>query len=141
MVNFGYVYDQSMSSLLDAYLVGVVAVSLIAGCGSDSPRIGSNGRVTGHVLAGPTCPVEQSSDTKCQPKAVQGSVQFEQDGDVVGTIDIKIDGAFATEIPAGSYTVTVDVGDNIFPVCSPVEVEVQANADAVVEISCDTGIR
>lgn len=123
------------------YLFTVVAASLIAGCGSDSPRIGSNGRVSGHVLAGPTCPVEQPGDINCQPKPVQGSVQFEQDGDVVRTVDINAGGDFATEIPAGIYTVTVDVGDNIFPVCSPVEVEVQADADAVVEISCDTGIR
>ncbi len=72
---------------------------------------------------------------------MQGSVQFEQDGDVVRAVEINVGGDFATEIPAGIYTVTVDVGDNIFPVCSPVEVEVQANADAVVEISCDTGIR
>lgn len=123
------------------YLITVPAVSLTAGCGSDSPHIGLNGRVNGHALADPTCPVEQPGDINCQPKPVQGSVQFEQDGHVVRTVDINVGGDFATEIPAGIYTVTVDVGDNIFPVCSPVEVEVQANADAVVEISCDTGIR
>lgn len=123
------------------YLFTVVAASLIAGCGSDSPRIGSNGRVSGHVLAGPTCPVEQPGDINCEPKPVQGRVQFEQDGDVVRTVDINVGGDFATEILAGIYTVTVDVGDSIFPVCLPVKVEIQANADAVVEISCDTGIR
>ena len=119
----------------------VAAVSLIVGCGAASPQRGSNGRVSGHVLAGPTCPVEQPGDPNCEPKPVQGSVQFAQGERVVSSARIDARGAFAAEIPVGTYTVTVDTGDNAFPVCAPVEVEVRADADAVAEISCDTGIR
>ena len=122
-------------------LIVVAVVSLIVGCGAASPQSGSNGRVSGHALAGPTCPVEQPGDPNCQPKPVQGSVQFAQDEHVVSSVRIDASGAFAAEIPAGTYTVTVDTGDNAFPVCTPAEVEVRTDADAVVEISCDTGIR
>ena len=119
----------------------LAAVSLLVSCGTAGPQSGSNGRVTGHALAGPTCPVEQPGDPNCQPKPVQGSVEFAQGQHVVSSARIDASGAFAAEIPAGTYTVTVDTGDNAFPVCVPVEVEVRADADAVVDISCDTGIR
>ena len=117
------------------------AVSLIVGCGTPSPQSGSDGRVSGHVLAGPTCPVERPGDPGCRPKPVQGTVQFAQGEHVVRSVRIDAGGAFATGIPAGMYTVTVDTGGNTFPVCAPVEVEVHADAEAVAEISCDTGIR
>ena len=122
-------------------VIVVAAVSLIVGCGTASPQSGSNGRVSGHALAGPTCPVEQPGDPNCQPKPVQGNVQFAQGEQVVSSVRIDVSGSFAAEIPAGIYTITVDTGDNAFPVCAPVEVEVRADADAVAEISCDTGIR
>ena len=122
-------------------VIVVAAVSLIVGCGTASPQIGSNGRVSGHALAGPTCPVEQPGDPNCQPKPVQGNVQFAQGEQVVSSVRIDASGSFAAEIPAGIYTITVDTGDNAFPVCAPVEVEVRAEADVVAEISCDTGIR
>ena len=122
-------------------LIVVAAVSLIVGCGAASPQRSSNGRVSGHALAGPTCPVEQPGDPNCQPKPVQGSVQFAQGEHVVSSVRIDASGAFAAEIPVGTYTVTVDTGDDAFPVCALVQVEVRAGTDAVVEINCDTGIR
>lgn len=123
------------------FLVAVAAMLLIMACGSDSRDIGSNGRVNGRALAGPTCPVERPGDLSCQSKPVQGKVQFAQRDKVVGSVPINADGSFTLEIPEGTYTVTVDIGDNIFPICSPVVVEVRANFDAFVEITCDTGIR
>lgn len=122
-------------------VIVLATVSVIVGCGSDSRHTGSNGRVSGRALAGPTCPVERPGDPNCQPTPVQGSVQFAQGDLVVTSVRINSGGGFAAEIPAGTYTLTVDTGDNPFPVCSPVDVDVRADADAVVEISCDTGIR
>ena len=129
-------------------MIVVAALSLIGGCGAASSQsgttgshTGATGRVSGHALAGPTCPVERPGDPNCQPRPVQGSVRFARGGHVVSSNPIDAAGAFAAEIPAGTYTVTVDTGENPFPVCTPVEVEVRANADAVVDISCDTGIR
>ena len=123
------------------FLVVLVAVSLMAGCGTASPGTGSNGRVSGHALAGPSCPVERPGDPNCQPKPVQGSVRFARGEELVTSVRIDSGGSFAVEIPAGTYAVTVDTGNNAFPVCAPVDVEVRANTDASVEISCDTGIR
>ncbi len=122
-------------------VIVMAAMSLISGCGTDTPLSDSIGRVSGHALAGPTCPVELPGDPNCQPNPVQGSVQFSQGEDVVSSISLDAEGGFAAEVPAGTYTVTVDTGDTPFPVCTPVDVEVQADADAVVDISCDTGIR
>lgn len=119
----------------------MAAVSLIAGCGNANPTPSANGRVTGRVLSGPTCPVERPGDPNCQPKPVKGSVQFAQGDHLVDSVRIDADGAFAAEIPAGAYTVKVDTGANAFPECAPVDVEVDAGADAVVQITCDTGIR
>jgi hypothetical protein len=85
--------------------------------------------------------VEQPGVLNCEPKPVQGNAQFAQGDHIVKSVLIDAAGEFAIEIPAGTYTVTVDTGDNIYPMCQPVEVEVLANADSVVEILCDTGIR
>lgn len=123
------------------WLVVFAVVLLIGACGSDGSSKLSNGRVTGHALAGPTCPVEQPGVLNCQPKPVHGNVQFAQGDNVIRSTPIDGVGNFAIEISAGTYSVTVDTGDNIFPTCPPVEVEVRANADSVVEIFCDTGIR
>ena len=122
-------------------MAAVAAMLLIMACGSNNRDLSSKGRVNGRVLAGPTCPVERPGDLNCQPKPVQGKVQFAQSDQVVGSIPINADGSFTLEIPEGTYTVTVDTGDNIFPICSPVVVEVRVNFDAVIEIICDTGIR
>jgi hypothetical protein len=119
----------------------VLVVLFVASCGGNSPHVNSNGRVSGHALAGPTCPVEQPGVLDCEPKPVQGNAQFAQGDHIVKSVRIDAAGEFAIEIPAGKYTVTVDTGDNIFPMCQPVEVEVRTNADSVVEILCDTGIR
>lgn len=118
-----------------------LVLSFLASCGSDGSSINSNGRVTGQALAGPTCPVEQPGVLNCEPKPVQGIAQFSQGDNIVSSVRINDVGEFAIEIPAGTYTVTVDTGENIFPTCPPVEVKVRADADSVVEIFCDTGIR
>lgn len=123
------------------WLLVFAVVLLIGACASDGSPINSNGRITGHALAGPTCPVEQPGDLNCQPKPVQGNVQFVQGDNVISSTPIDEVGNFSIEISAGTYTVTVDTGDNIFPTCPPVEVEVRADAESVVEVFCDTGIR
>jgi len=121
--------------------ITAIALAICGSCGSNSPTNGPKGRVSGQVLAGPTCPVEQPGDTNCEPVPVQGTVQFTQDGDVSDSVKIEPSGNFSIEIPAGLYTVVIDTGDNIFPTCSPVDVEVVANVDSEVDVFCDTGIR
>jgi hypothetical protein len=119
---------------------GAIACS----CGSSSsgshPPVPTGG-VNGHVLAGPTCPAERPGDPACQPKAVTGSVRFAQGDGVVASIRIDRTGAFAIRLPPGSYTVTVDTGESVFPVCKPVDVMVTDGAFALIDINCDTGIR
>lgn len=123
------------------WLSVVVVVSLIGGCGQASHSDGSKSRVRGQVLAGPTCPVERPGDTNCEPAPVQGTIKFTHDGDVVDSVKIDPIGDYSIEIRAGSYTLTIDIGDNIFPSCLPVDVEVLANVEMEVDVFCDTGIR
>ena len=99
------------------------------------------GGVNGHVLAGPTCPVERPGVPVCQPRPVTGSVKLGQGGRVVASTHIDQTGLFALGLPAGTYTVTVDTGDGAFPICKPVEVTVSDGAFALLDINCDTGIR
>ena len=56
------------------------------------------------------------------------------------SVRIDADGAFTAEIPAGAYTVKVDTGATP-SLSARVDVEADAGADAVVQITCDTGIR
>lgn len=123
-------------------VTAAVAVLALISCGSDH-GIGSEptGRVVGHVLAGPTCPVERPGGPACPPAPVAGLVEFVQDGRIVTSVSTDAEGGFEHELPAGTYTVSVDVGDRPFPVCGSVDVEVVADAETNVDIDCDTGIR
>ncbi len=113
----------------------------MASCGGDGATNRPIGRVSGQVLAGPTCPVEQPGDTNCGPMPVRGTVNFAQDSEVVGSVTIDPVGDYSIEIPAGIYSLTIDTGDNIFPACSSVDVEVLADVNLEVDVFCDTGIR
>lgn len=130
-----------MSAAYFRSAVAAIALLLFTSCTDDTPIKDSYGHVRGTALAGPICTAEQPGDTNCQPKPVQGVVQFTHDGDVAGTALIDRDGEFSADIPVGAYTATVDIGDNIFPICSPVEFEIRIEIETVIDINCDTGIR
>lgn len=120
----------------------LVSALLLAGCGSGTgtaPDV--TGRVTGHALAGPTCPVERPGQPGCEPAPVKGVVELAQGDRVVSSATLDADGSYAVEVPVGSYQVTVDVGGGPFPMCEPLDVEVTADGEVVADISCDTGIR
>lgn len=120
----------------------LVSVLLLAGCGSGvSHPSAATGRVRGHALAGPTCPVERPGQPDCEPAPVDGVVEFVRDDRVVSSAPLDAAGAYAAEVPVGTYQVTVDVGGGPFPTCEPLDVEVTTGAAVVADISCDTGIR
>ena len=122
--------------------IPVAAMALLAGgCGNAVGNPGPMGRVQGTALAGLTCPVERPGDPACAPRPVAGTIEFRQGNRVVATATIDSVGRFTAELPIGNFTVTVDVGTNVFPVCTPVEVVVAEGSAATVEVQCDTGIR
>jgi hypothetical protein len=129
-----------MRALLAAVAVGLV----LTGCGSESPtETNPSTGITGHVLLGPTCPVE-SEATPCPEQAVPAGVrvtvsQWRAEGDlpVVATTETGAGGEFRVSLPPGKYVVQADAG--MF--CKPVDVLVPDGPPPHVEVTCDTGIR
>ena len=128
-------------TLRAAFVRTCVAALLVAGCGSAAGQTKPTGRVQGTVLAGPICPVEQPGDPSCAPVPVSGSVQFRQGDSLVQQAAIDAVGTFAADVPAGAYTVTVDVGAGPFPTCPPDDIVVNESETSTLAILCDTGIR
>jgi hypothetical protein len=114
---------------------------LLVGCRTADRESPSVGRVTGSILAGPSCPVERPGDPACEPTPVAGVVELTHDGRVVASARLDSSGGFIIEIPAGGYVLTVDTGGNILPSCAPVEVLVVADQAVTADVMCDTGIR
>lgn len=122
-----------VSGIAAAVASGVVALGSCA-----DPRL-DRGRIDGTVLAGPTCPVAVAGQT-CPPRPVAGEVRAEQDGEVRARAPTDPSGHYELIVPAGTYTLTVDVGGAL-PTCPPVTVDVRVAESATADIDCDTGIR
>jgi len=127
----------------------LVAAALLAGCGpgqlptpDDEP--GDSG-VSGMVHLGPTCPVEtEESPCPDQPaKDVAVTVHEQLPGEAYGggpvvargTTDER--GRFRIEVDPGSYVVTAEAGMS----CEFMDVQVEEDSWATVDVPCDTGIR
>ena len=119
-----------------ALAVASFLVVLAAAC--DEPQA-NRGRVEGVVRASPSCPVAQQGQV-CPPLAVSGEVQAVQDGQVKVTARTNPTGQYQLALPAGNYTLQVDVGGPL-PACPLTPIQVRAAATAAVDIDCDTGIR
>ena len=129
-----------MRALLAAVAVGLV----LTGCGSESPtgtQVATG--ITGHVLLGPTCPVEQAGSPcpgQAAPAGIRVTVlQFRAEGamPIVATTETDAEGAFQVPLRPGKYVVQADAG--MF--CKPVDVLVPDGPPPHVEVTCDTGIR
>lgn len=114
---------------------------LAASCSSPGPALETpTGELSGVVLAGPTCPVEQP-DVDCPPAPVTGTVELVQNGVVVDSVEIDLTGSYRIHLAPGLYTVRVDTGENVFPSCPTAEIAIEEADKAVHDISCDTGLR
>lgn len=135
-------------------------VILLAGCGSPTSSsasttslpsasstsstpspTASSGRVSGTVLAGPSCPVESIDSATCEPKPVKGVVQLKRGDLVIAAGRTDANGAFTIVAPAGHYALTVDTGGSLYPRCQLLEVIVGAAAAVTADVMCDTGLR
>ncbi len=99
--------------------------------------------VQGTVSLGPTCPVERvPPNPQCADKPYAAAIIIYRAGSqsvfIMGNSDTN--GVFKFSLPPGSYTLKA-VSGNVFPRCTPVNVEVSASGYASTAISCDTGIR
>jgi hypothetical protein len=111
------------------------------------PEALGEGDVVGHLLVGPTCPVERVDDP-CDPVARPEPVTLVA-LDVAGaeaarTVTLA-DGSFALDLPPGTYTLHADRTGGRFPSIADASVVVTAAATRShpqrVVVAGDTGIR
>lgn len=99
--------------------------------------------VSGIVMLGPTCPVEQNPPQPgCADKPYATMVVLFRATDPVHAYAISrsaSDGTFSFSAPPGSYT--LGAGESNLPRCNHPNVTVPAAGYATTTISCDTGIR
>jgi Carboxypeptidase regulatory-like domain len=123
---------------------GIVLISLLGLQACDAGTAGQgrrdNGTIAGLVKRGPIMPVCREG-VPCDGVYAGAKVLVRtQDGDLVQRAVSNDKGAFAADVPAGAYTVSVEV-DGMLPRCSPANVSVRARETVTVEVDCDTGIR
>ncbi|TPW14193.1 MAG: hypothetical protein FD127_1578 [Acidimicrobiaceae bacterium] len=124
----------------------MVAVAIVAStsCATiRSSEVVEEFAVTGLVLAGPTCPVEQTPpDPECadQPVPAAVIVVTRGDGDLVGEVVTDPTGRFTIRMPGGTYTLTPQPVDGLMGTPPPLIVTVD-RAVAGLDFAYDTGIR
>jgi hypothetical protein len=111
------------------------------------PAAFGQGDVVGHLLLGPTCPVERIDDP-CDPVAHPDPVSLaalDPAGAEVATTVTLADGSFALDLPPGTYTLHAERAGSSFPSIADVSVVVPAGATRStprrVAVIGDTGIR
>lgn len=105
------------------------------------------GNLVGHLLLGPTCPVERANEP-CDPVARPAPVMLvalDRAGVEAARTTTLGDGSFALDLPAGDYTLHAESTASGFPRIADKPVSVPASATVAsplrVTIDGDTGIR
>lgn len=122
----------------------VVTAVLLSACGSTKPSTGEperHGTLTGFVVTGPVCPVEQTPPlSACRPRPVQGAhVDIRTGGHTVAATDTDRGGRFVLDLPYGTYLVTAT---NPSPLATTAQQRVELGARTMkVRLLVDSGIR
>lgn len=122
----------------------MLAVLVLIAC--TQPSRGQTYVVAGRAEAGPTCPVEPASPApgQCAPRSVAGAVLVIADaaGRQLVRLTTAADGAFSTQLPAGSYVLTPQPVEGLMSTAPALPFVVSAEAHPVdVRVEYDTGIR
>lgn len=121
----------------------LLVVSLLA---CQSPSAGPTYAVAGHVVAGPTCPVEPASPLpgQCAPRPVAGAALVITDaaGNVVARLTAAAYGAFSVQLAGGTYTLTPQPVPGLMGTAPAVSFTVSASDRPTdLRVEYDTGIR
>ena len=115
-----------------------------AACPSQSPTSSKSG-IRGHVLLGPTCPVEKiPPDPNCADKPYKTNLVLTSADQsyVIAQFSSDENGKFSIETDPGEYQIRSAAAANILPYCSSSgTIKVTAHTYTSAAISCDTGIR
>jgi hypothetical protein len=124
-----------------------ITVSGSGAAGTSAPTTGpsgTQGTLSGDVVAGPTCPVERAEDP-CPPKAVPNrEVEIlGTNSAVVATAMTDSKGHFSVALAPGTYVVTVPIKQGLIGTrqMSDVKANVVAGQVTTVKVMLDTGIR
>jgi hypothetical protein len=126
-------------------LVAALAVgAALAACGSGGGATIVPGTLTGDVVAGPTCPVEQVNNP-CPPKIIADREVkiLTTSGQVAATATTDAQGHFSVSLPPGAYVVQVTIvpGQVGMRQTTPGDVNVASGQSSYIKIELDTGIR
>jgi hypothetical protein len=127
-----------------ALMAALALGAALAGCGSGGGVTVASGMLTGDVVAGPTCPVEQI-DNPCPPKVVPNREVkiLTKSGAVAATTTTDAQGHFSIALAPGDYVVAVTVaaGQIGMRQATPGDVTVASGQSSYIKIELDTGIR
>ncbi len=101
------------------------------------------GKLRGHIVAGPTCPV-QRVDSPCPPRPVVGRaiyVKDQQTGNLLQTLTSDVNGYFGVDLKPGTYIVEVAKVGIESDRSGPHKITLVAGQTVVLEIEIDTGMR
>lgn len=126
-------------------LIALLLVAALVSCGDDTGGASSGTGVSGRVLLGPTCPVEEKGKECDDTPAISVDVAVHEPsaedpmtlGEVVAQASTEDDGSFRIDVEPGAYLVTATAG--MF--CQVTPVNVVDGEYAVGDVPCDTGIR
>jgi hypothetical protein len=99
-------------------LAGLVCAAALASCGSASTTTSTtnSATVTGRVLVGPTCPVEQAGHP-CPPRLVAATATARDTKDrLVTSTQSGRDGTYQLRVPSGTYTLNAETPQHPYPV-------------------------
>jgi hypothetical protein len=119
--------------------------TLVVGCGTVGPSAPAGtgsvtGRVTGQVVAGPTCPVE-TLQSPCPPRAVPDAlVELLRGGRTVASVRTDGRGQFSIAAPAGAAVVRASTVTGYRSQASQ-PVQLTAGTTVTIRLVLDTGIR
>jgi hypothetical protein len=127
--------------LAAAVLILAFASACTPGSSPSAPVSVKTG-IRGHVLAGPTCPVEQAGQSACV-KAVSGAVILARDaaGHEAGRTVSDATGAYSLPLPAGTYEIVPQAVEGLMSIAPSSSVTVTAGAPVQLDLQYDTGIR
>lgn len=116
-----------------------LALCAVAACEAQTGQGALLGTIVGKVKRGPIMPVCRV-DVPCDGVFAGAKIVVRGAGGVAGRAVSDEGGAFSVQVPAGTYTVDVEV-EGMLPRCQSVTASVVAGQPVAVEIDCDTGIR
>jgi hypothetical protein len=127
-------------------IIFLVGLLFISGC--DKQFTQEVGFLEGEISIGPLCPVEKDPpDPDCLPtyetyKAYPVTIWTSNGRRKITQVNPALDGSYKIELNPGHYLVVLETGQNRIGSSNlPVEVVIRSQAETILNIDIDTGIR